>query len=168
MLSNQYSIINDATDIIQISSVFPLMSFFGCRIRSRIASSVFWIFSNLWELLRFFLAAGGGRSLRNLDCFWRVLANSFVNESQFGFVWCFLMIQLSLCIFGKISQRSQRSGASQVRRTGKEPACQCRSCKRRRFDFWVGNIPWRRAWKPTLVFLPGECHGLRSLVGYSP
>ena len=21
---------------------------------------------------------------------------------------------------------------------------------------WVGKIPWRRAWKPTLVFLPGE------------
>ena len=23
-------------------------------------------------------------------------------------------------------------------------------------------------WQPTLVFLPGECHGQRSLVGYSP
>ena len=23
-------------------------------------------------------------------------------------------------------------------------------------------------WQPTLVFLPGESHGLRSLVGYSP
>ena len=23
-------------------------------------------------------------------------------------------------------------------------------------------------WKPTLVFLPGESHGQRSLVGYSP
>ena len=28
--------------------------------------------------------------------------------------------------------------------------------------------PWRRAWQPTLVFLPGESHGQRSLVGYSP
>ena len=27
---------------------------------------------------------------------------------------------------------------------------------------------WRRAWQPTLVFLPGEFHGQRSLVGYSP
>ena len=33
---------------------------------------------------------------------------------------------------------------------------------------WVGKIPWRRKWQPTLVFLPGEYHGLRSLVGYSP
>ena len=30
-----------------------------------------------------------------------------------------------------------------------------------------GKIPWRRAWQPTLVFLPGEHLGQRSLVGYS-
>ena len=30
--------------------------------------------------------------------------------------------------------------------SGKEPACQCRRCKRHRFDPWVGKIPWRRAW----------------------
>ena len=23
-------------------------------------------------------------------------------------------------------------------------------------DSWVGKIPWRRAWQPTPVFLPGE------------
>ena len=28
--------------------------------------------------------------------------------------------------------------------------------------------PWRRKWQPTPVFLPGEFHGQRSLVGYSP
>ena len=28
----------------------------------------------------------------------------------------------------------------------------------RGFDLWVGKIPWRRAWQPTLVFLPGESH----------
>ena len=33
---------------------------------------------------------------------------------------------------------------------------------------WVGKIPWRRAWQPTPVFLPGESHGQRSLAGYSP
>ena len=26
---------------------------------------------------------------------------------------------------------------------------------------------WRRAWQPTPVFLPGEFHGQRNLVGYS-
>ena len=24
------------------------------------------------------------------------------------------------------------------------------------FDPWIGKIPWRRAWQPTPVFLPGE------------
>ena len=33
---------------------------------------------------------------------------------------------------------------------------------------WIGKIPWRRAWQPTPLFLPGEFHGQRSLVGYSP
>ena len=32
----------------------------------------------------------------------------------------------------------------------------------------VGKIPWRKKWQPTPVFLPGESHGQRSLVGYSP
>ena len=48
---------------------------------------------------------------------------------------------------------------------GKGSTCQCR---RRGFDPWVGKIPWRRAWQPTPVFLPGESHGHRSLAGYSP
>ena len=33
---------------------------------------------------------------------------------------------------------------------------------------WVGKIPWRRKWQSTPVFLPGESHGRRSLVRYSP
>ena len=36
------------------------------------------------------------------------------------------------------------------------------------FDPWVAKILWRRAWQSTLVFLPGESHGQRSLAGYSP
>ena len=52
--------------------------------------------------------------------------------------------------------------------SGKEPACQRKRCKRREFSPWVGKIPWRRAWRPTLVFSPGESHGQRSLAGYSP
>ena len=49
--------------------------------------------------------------------------------------------------------------------SGKASTCQCRRC---RFDPWVGKIPWRRAWQPTPVFLPGRSHGQRSLEGYSP
>ena len=36
------------------------------------------------------------------------------------------------------------------------------------FDPWVGKIPWKGAWQPTQVLLPGEPHGQRSLVGYGP
>ena len=50
---------------------------------------------------------------------------------------------------------------------GKEYAWKCRRQKRRGLNPWVGMIPWRRAWQPTKVFLLGESHGQRSLVGYS-
>ena len=39
--------------------------------------------------------------------------------------------------------------------SGKESAYQYRRHKRHRFDPWVGTIPWRRKWQPTLIFLPG-------------
>ena len=47
--------------------------------------------------------------------------------------------------------------------SGEESA---RQCRRPRFDPWVRKIPWRRAWQPSPVFLPGESHGQRSLAGY--
>ena len=49
--------------------------------------------------------------------------------------------------------------------SGKESTCQCR---RRDLDPWVGNIPRRRKWQPTPVFLPGKSHGQRRLAGCSP
>ena len=52
--------------------------------------------------------------------------------------------------------------------SGKEPTCQCRRHKRCRFLLLVGKIPWRRAYQPTPVFLPGESYGQRRLAGYSP
>ena len=52
--------------------------------------------------------------------------------------------------------------------SGKELASQCWRSKRCRFHPWVRKIPWKRSWQPTPVFLPGESHGQRSLVGYSP
>ena len=36
------------------------------------------------------------------------------------------------------------------------------------FNPSVGNIPWRREWPSTPVFLPGEFHGQKSLVWCSP
>ena len=44
----------------------------------------------------------------------------------------------------------------------------CLQCRRPGFDPCVGNIPWRRKWQPTPVFLPGKFQGQRSLEGCSP
>ena len=52
--------------------------------------------------------------------------------------------------------------------TGKESAC---STGDMIYVGWIpgsGRIPWSRKWQLTLVFLQGESHGQRSLVGYSP
>ena len=39
-------------------------------------------------------------------------------------------------------------------------------------EAWVQSLgqedPWRREWEPTPVFLPGESHGQRSVVGCIP
>jgi len=52
--------------------------------------------------------------------------------------------------------------------SAKEPSCLCGNLKRCGLDPWIRKIPWRRAWEPTPVFLPGESHRQRSLTGYSP
>ena len=57
--------------------------------------------------------------------------------------WLDLSLSLQLVSF-------QQNGAS-----GKEPTCQCRDYKKHGFDPWVRKIPWKRAWQPTPVFLPG-------------
>ena len=49
--------------------------------------------------------------------------------------------------------------------SGTESTCQCR---RREFDPWVRNIPWRKKWRTAPVFLPGTSHGQKSLVGRVP
>ena len=72
----------------------------------------------------------------------------------------------AVCFYRKCLQVS--FGAFQVVLVVKNPPCQFRRLKRHGFDPWIKKIPWRRAWKPTPVFLPGESQGQRSLVAYSP
>ena len=67
----------------------------------------------------------------------------------------------SIIIYGSLCLEQ----ASQV---ALAPVCHCRRPKRHWFDPWVGKISWRRKWHPTPVFLLGESHGQKSLVGYSP
>ena len=43
--------------------------------------------------------------------------------------------------------------------SGKESACQCRRCRRHKFDPWIQESPWRWNWQSTPVPLPGKSHG---------
>ena len=58
--------------------------------------------------------------------------------------------------------------ASQVAQVLKNPPANVGRLKRCWFNSWVGKILWRRAWQPTLIFLPEESHGQKSLAGCSP
>ena len=57
----------------------------------------------------------------------------------------------------------QKTGASQVTLVVKSLPANASRSKRRGFDPWIRQIPWRRAWHPTLVFLAEESHGQNSL-----
>ena len=81
------------------------------------------------------------------------------------------MIQQSHC-GASIQRKSQFKKIHATQYSGfptgsvrKKSACQCRRCV---FNPWVGKIPQRKKWEPIPVFLPGESHGQRNLVGYSP
>ena len=52
--------------------------------------------------------------------------------------------------------------------TGNESACNAQDSRDMGSIPESRRFPWRRAWQPTPVFLLGESHGQRSLVGYSP
>ena len=94
----------------------------------------------------------------------RLCSNSCLSSQ-----WCYLTISSSATLFfylqsfaasvfsndSALCTRWPKYGLSSGT-SGKEPPCQRRRRKRHRFDPWVAKIPWRRAWQPTLVFLPGE------------
>ena len=96
---------------------------------------------------------------------------SMIHIELFLYVWCELGVEVPFFPYGypvvpapfienfpfSISLLCWNSSAS-----GKEPTCQCRRLKRCGFHSWVGQIPWRRTWQSTPVFLPGESHGQRS------
>ena len=71
-------------------------------------------------------------------------------------------------VHGVAKNQAWLSNYHSIGLTSEEPACQWRRHKRCGFDPWVRKIPWRKKWQPTPVFLPGESHGGRSLLGYSP
>ena len=103
--------------------------------------------------------------------FWSVPSSTdgetvYFNGSEQG-LWSQVGLKSQLYHFPGGTTQAVPDGYPDVA-NGNESTCQCRRCKRCEFDPWVGKIPWRRAWQPTPVFLPGESHGQRSLAGYSP
>ena len=85
-------------------------------------------------------------------------------ERESTHTWCYGYEIKSLWLLRKV----QKSWGLPKGHRGKEYSCQRRRHKRYKFNPWVGKIPWKRRWQPTLVFLPGKSHGQRSLAAYSP
>ena len=75
----------------------------------------------------------------------------------------FMTVREPHLYISKLLQRLERIPEFPGGASGKEPACQCRRCKRCRLDLWVRKIPQRRTRQTSPVFLPVKCHGQRSL-----
>ena len=83
--------------------------------------------------------------------------------SRLWLPFCSLM-ECSLCVVEKRNPITWTLAASLVVQVVKHPPAKQEI--RVRSPGW--KIPWKKAWQPTLVFLPGEFHGERNLVGCSP
>ena len=104
-----------------------------------------------------------------LQCHWRQeYQRSIVNDSEkcsgLAEAWAWVSGASNVCDFSCWPKSKVLNMRLPWWLRSKEPAGRCRRC---RFSPWVCKIPWRRKWKPTPVFLPGESDGQRSLVGYS-
>ena len=110
-----------------------------------------------------------------LKLFLRLLRWSYFFGSNFLFfyllMWCIKLIDLQILIYPCLSGINPNWSWCMILlgfpgcSVGKESACNARNPGS--IPGW-GRFPWRRKWQPTPKFLPGEFHGQRSLVGYSP
>ena len=103
----------------------------------------------------------------------RSVLNIFKNEvleDQWSFVKkdTFTRLLIAALLQPKIGQKLNVQWGLPGGAGGKESNCKRRRRKRHWFDSWVRKIPWSKAWQSTPVFLPGESHGQKSTVGYSP
>ena len=89
------------------------------------------------------------------------LANDLGHNSQSS---NFLICTMGLITAPRFLCRFNEFMGFQGATTGKQSTCQCRRCKRCR---WEGKTPRSRKWQPAPVFLPGKFHGQRSLLVYS-
>ena len=85
----------------------------------------------------------------------RVCSDALRLCSLVPFSFFFLLISIKYGCFGVTPWLSGKESTCNVGDTGDSASIT-----------GSGRFPWRRAWQPTPVFLPGEAHGQRSLVGY--
>ena len=96
-------------------------------------------------------------------------------------LWSHSNEELKLWNFSSFHWKADRRRRSVVKDTGElthfwisqvaprlRVCLQCWRHGRHGFDPWVGKISWKGECQPTPVFLPGQPHGQKSLVGYSP
>ena len=123
---------------------------------------------NFWS--HFWTIWGSCPVLTRKSCY----VNNKPFHSLFAYMWCSLSPQHKLWIqihnmramsFSFIEGLTEDYGLPS---SSKESACQCRRLKRTGFNRWVRKIPWSRKWQYTPALLPGNFHGQRRLVGYSP
>ena len=88
-----------------------------------------------------------------------LFSNTFRFNLLIRFVEHFLSLEMALLVMLYYSV-----GLSPWLRS-RESTCHCKGYA---LNPWIRDIPWRRKFQPSLVFLPGKSHGQRSLVGYSP
>ena len=98
----------------------------------------------------------------------KLLSDRTIFYANFSHVWGLSTLLNQLKCVWQLLGVNQEARDFPGGTSGKEPACQCKRCKILWFHCWVGKIPWRRAQQPTPVFLPGESHGRKSLMDYSP
>ena len=98
---------------------------------------------------------------RDTSPYLSVYAESFVLFFKINLI-C-LLLWVFVCSWSSFFSSTNKNLGSHFSASGKKPACQWRRSNRYRFDPWVRKLPWRSAWHPTPVFMPGESHAQRSL-----
>ena len=118
------------------------------------ATKMLWFEVKYWNILFWGNYSGFSPSFSNKSTFFYTYIETIhtINFIHFKYIVPWVWAHVYNCVGFPDSDR------------GKEPTCQPRRRTRCGFDPWVGKIPWRRAWQPTLEFLPWESRGQRSSV----
>jgi len=148
----------------------PIFNYFRYIARSGIVGScgnfIFNFLQNLHNIFQtvaisFYIPTNRAQGLQSFHI--------FVSTCYFLFFFFFFLSShshgcdiVSYCSFDLYFPRSS-VGKESTSCAGVHP-----QCRRPGFDPYIGKIPWRRKWQPTLVFLPRKSHGQRSLAHYSP